>query len=130
MISVINLFEEETIYYVKHIDDGKPDVKTSIPPEKRSLKNLPRFANKKPMVRFQDWLELSKKNIGTKSSIYSYGWSPNGKCYGWSHRAIFGFYVGYVVKPDTIGNNTGKEFTIKTKEQAEEMAIKFAEDVS
>lgn len=65
---------------VPHID-GKSPIITTIPPEKRNTKNLPRFANGKAKVRFQDWLCLDKL-IGN-----SVGKSPNGKWYGWSHRA-------------------------------------------
>jgi hypothetical protein len=96
--------------------------KTNIPPEKRSFDNLPRYANKKPIVRFQDWLELDVKG--------NYGKSPNGKWYGWSHRAIYGFKPGDKIKKDTIGNNTGKEFILKNDKEAEKMAIAFAKDVS
>ena len=34
------------------------------------------------------------------------------------------------MKADTIGNDSKKEYEIKTKEQAEEAAKKFAKDVS
>lgn len=62
-------------------------------------------------------------------SVTSWGWSPNGKCYGWSHRAVYGFKIGDLIKSDTCGNESGKEYVIKTKEQAEEVAKNFVEDV-
>lgn len=103
---------------------------TDIPPEERTFKNHPRYANKKPKVRIQDWLEIDAKKRDPNHSVTSWGWAPNGKCYGWSHRAIYGFAVGDIIKPGDSGNETGKEYTIKTKEQAQEAALKFAESVS
>ena len=103
---------------------------TDIPPEERDFKNLPRYANKKPKVRFQDWLEINAQKLNPNHSVTSWGWSPNKKCYGWSHRAIHGFEIGEKVKSDTCGNESGKEYIIKTKEQAEEAAKNFAKDVA
>ncbi len=116
---------------------------TKIPPEERTLKNLPKYADGKNKVRFQDWLCL-KKPSDTQHSV---GKSPNGKYYGWSHRAIYGFKIGDIIKPGHIGNkyqyektfNNDEEFkkagnfkpyTIKTDEEAKEHAIRFAKDVS
>ena len=69
--------------YLNHIQENEFEIpmkdskikkfKTNIPPEKRTFKNLPRYSNKKPKVRFQDWLCL--KN--TSKSHYSVGQSPN-----------------------------------------------------
>lgn len=129
---------------------------TTIPPEERSLKNLPRFSNKLAKVNFTDWLGL--KGWG---SSHSTGRGTDNKFYGWSHRAIHGFYVGELIKSsDTIGNKYtyGKEidekyhrildkdgykaadiwreslpfepYTIKTEEEAKEHAERFARDVS
>jgi hypothetical protein len=103
---------------------------TDIAPEERTFKNLPRYANKDPKVRFQDWLEIDAKKRHPDHSVTSWGWAADGKCYGWSHRAVHGFKVGEIVKADTIGNDSKKEYEIKTKEQAEEAAKKFAKDVS
>jgi hypothetical protein len=106
-------------------------IKTTVPIEKRTLNNLPRYADKKPKVHFKDWMGIEGKPLGKDSTVHSYGKAEaDGKWYGWSHRAIYGFGVGDVVKPDTIGNSTGKEFTIKTDDQAKEVAIAFAKDVS
>jgi hypothetical protein len=116
---------------------------TKIPPEERTLKNLPRYANKKPKVRFQDWLCLKKPS----DTNYSVGKSPNGEYYGWSHRAMNSFKIGDIIKPGDIGNkyqygktfNNNEEYekagkfkpyTIKTDEEAKEHAIRFAKDVS
>ena len=132
-------------------------LKTDIPPEERTLKNLPRYANKKPKVRFQDWLML-KKPTGAK---YSVGRTPDGRYFGWSHRAIGEFYVGKEIKPGTIGNKYeyGKDvdrkyneiektrgseaaekwrkslakfkpYKIKTEKEALEHAERFSRDVS
>lgn len=69
------------------------------------------------------------------------------KWYGWSHRAIYGFGVGDVVKEDDLTSMSGytdeylKEhpekdrslpvgFTAKTLDDAKRMAIAFAESVA
>lgn len=106
-------------------------VKTDVPLEKRTLDNLPRYSDKKPKVHFKDWLGIKGIALGKDSTIHSYGKAESdGKWYGWSHRAIYGFGVGDIVKSDTIGNETGKEYTIKTDDQAKAAAIAFAKDVS
>ena len=107
---------------------------TDIPPEKRTFKNLPRYSDGTPKVKFQDWLlikgEGSKKNPNDTYSNNFYGKSDaDGKWYGWSHRAVYGFKVGDKIKKDTIGSG-GKEFIIKDEKQAKEMAIKFAKEVA
>lgn len=103
--------------------EGKNPIKTDIPPEKRTTKNLPRFATGKAKVRFQDWLCLDNL-IGN-----SVGKSSNGKWYGWSHRAMYGFGIGDKVKKGDCAYN-GKEYTIKTDAQAKQTAIDFADSVS
>jgi hypothetical protein len=104
---------------------------TDIPPEKRTFKNLPRDSNKKVKVRFQDWLLIKGEKLSPTSSVDSIGKSAaDGKWYGWSHRAVYGFKVGDKVKKNTIGNVRKKEYTIKTDAQAKEAAIRFADDVS
>lgn len=103
---------------------------TDIPPEKRDFKNLPRYANKKPKVRFQDWLEIDAKKLNPNHSVTSWGWDKANRCWGWSHRAVASFKIGDTLKLDTCGNESGKEYVIKTREQAEEAAKNFAEDVS
>lgn len=60
---------------------------TDIPPEKRTLKNIPKNSKGKNKVRFQDWLL-----IRTEPGHPGLGRSrANDKWYGWSHRAIHGF---------------------------------------
>ena len=102
-------------------------IKTEVPMEKRTLKNLPRYADKKPKVHFKDWMGM-KMCSDTKHSVAKA--EADGKYYGWSHRAIAGFAVGDKVTTDTGGNETGKEYTIKDEEQAKQTAINFAKDVS
>lgn len=129
---------------------------TKIKPKDRTLKNIPKYANKKPKVRFQDWLNLKKPS----EISHSVGKSSNGKWYGWSHRAIHGFKIGDIIKPGVIGNkfeygdkkndmynklyekNPKKAneylkklkqfdpYEIKSDDEAKEHAIRFAKDVS
>lgn len=84
----------------------------------------------------------------TNSGVCSIGFSEkDGKWYGWSHRAIYGFKVGDVVKK---GDCTAEEgfieeylkdhpeerralpvgFTAKTMDDARRMAVAFAASVS
>lgn len=134
-------------------------LKTNVPPEERTLKNLPRDSKKKAKVRFQDWLML--KGWGSQHST---GMAPNGYCYGWSHRAVGTFHVGKEIKSaDIIGNKytytkefqkkyweiekkhgmdaankwdkeerkrVFKPYTIKTLDEAKEHAERFAKDVA
>lgn len=105
-------------------------IKTDIPMEKRTLKNIPRYSDKKPKVNFKDWLGIKGEKISQDHDVESFGKAEaDGKYYGWSHRAIAGFGVGDVVKADTCGNTKG-EYTIKTDDQARQTAINFAKDVS
>ena len=126
---------------------------TDIPPEKRTFKNLPRYADKKPKCTFMAWLDL--KGNGSEGAK-----GCDGKYYGWSHRAVYGFGVGDVIKPGSIGNKhqyskesrdeynriydkegyeaadkwydsiTFDPYTIKTEQEAKEHAIRFGRDVS
>lgn len=129
--SIINkynsLFENsnETMYEVPLLK-GKGRLKTKIPPEKRTFKNIPKYSTGKNRVKFQDWLELydfvTNKNVAK---------SPNGKWYGWSHRAVYGFGIGDKIKKGDSGYEyLNKEYTIKTDDQAKEAAINFADSVS
>lgn len=99
----------------------KSNIKTNIPPEKRTFKNLPKYSTGKPKVRFQDWLEMEHRTHST-------GKGSDGKWYGWSHRAVFGFKVGDKIKKGDIVYE-GKEYTIETEQQAKEAAIRFAKGV-
>jgi hypothetical protein len=149
MISLIHLFEQEENsdgkYRVPMIEKEKnkklnPKTNrikifktskylfTDIKPEDRTFKNLPRYADKKPKVRFQDWLEIDTKKLNPNNSVTSWGWGADGKCYGWSHRAVAGFKIGDIVKSGNIASG-GKTFTLDTKEKVEEHAKAFAKDV-
>jgi len=127
--------------------------KTDIGPKDRSLDNLPRYADKNPKCTFQEWLGV--KGGGSDGSK-----GTDGKFYGWSHRAIWGFGVGDEIKPDHIGNkyqyskknqdkyndiwdNEGSDaadkfyksitfdpYTIRTEKDAKEHAIRFGRSVS
>jgi len=108
-------------------------IKTDVPIEKRTFKNLPRYANKTPKVHFKDWLGIKGQSLSKDSTVHSYGKAESdSKWYGWSHRAIYGFGVGDTVKAGTIGNDHegAKDFVIKTDDQAKDMAIAFAKDVA
>lgn len=104
---------------------------TDIPPGKRTFENLPRYTDKSSKVKFQDWLLIKPEKISPDHSVASFGKSDaDSKFYGWSHRAVYGFGIGDNMKSDTIGNSTGKEYTIKTNDQARQAAIVFAKSVS
>ena len=74
---------------------------TKVSPEKRTLKNIPKYADGKSKVRFQDWLGIEAEKQGFGKSKYDNSW------WGWSHRAIHGFKVGDKV----TGDNMGKKVT-------------------
>lgn len=101
---------------------GGKTITTSIPPNKRNLNNIPKYANGKDRIKFQDWLEM-------EDLTHSTGRGCDGRWYGWSHRAIFGFKIGDKIKKGDIAYN-GKEYTIKTDKQAKDAAFRFAESVS
>jgi hypothetical protein len=67
---------------------------TEVAPEDRTFDNLPRYKDGGAQVKFTDWLSI-KGNPGK---------GTDGKWYGWSHRAIYGFKPGDTVKPGDIGN--------------------------
>lgn len=107
-------------YEVPHIE-GKSPIKTNIPPEDRTMDNIPRFSTGKLKVKFQDWLGIKSGN--------GVGKSTNGKWYGWSHRAMYGFGIGDKIKKGDCAYN-GKEYTIKTEQQAKKAAERFSDSVS
>jgi len=102
-------------------------VKTDVPMVKRTLGNLPRYSDKRPKVHFKDWLGIKMDH---KAGCSVGKAESTGEWMGWSHRAIAGFKIGDTVKADTCGNETGKEYVIKTDDQARDAAIAFAKDVS
>lgn len=97
-------------------------VKTTIPPSKRTLDNLPCYADGKSKVRFQDWLEMDPVTHST-------GKGCDGKWYGWSHRALYGFKSGDKVKAGDVCYS-GKDFIIKDEADAKRQAERFAKSVS
>jgi len=118
-------------------------LKVDIPPEKRSFKNIPKYANGENKVRFQDWL-LIKTEKGYPCHGYS---EALGAWVGWSHRAVCSFKTGDEVKGDSLGKKveypklpTGEndwdnpiyepDFTIEDDDQARQVAIQFAQNVS
>lgn len=109
--------------------------KTDIPPEERTFKNIPRYANKKLICRFQDWLCIdgkggSKKSNGVTTPNY-YGKAANGEWVGWSHRAVYGFKAGMEIKKGHIAIKPGRSLPYKIKDEADAKwhAIKFAREV-
>lgn len=108
------------------------DVKLGrINPEDRTLENRPKYSNGKSKISIQKWLVLKKSPEYYKGlKDYSWGWSPNGRCYGWSHRAVNSFAAGDKITNDTIGNWKGGNWKIKTNEEAERMAKEFAKNVA
>ena len=114
---------------------------TNISPEERSFKNQPKYADGKPQVKFQDWLEIK-----TEPDKNNLGKAADGKWYGWSHRAIYGFKAGDQVTGDSGGKkvdypklpdgsldfDNGKyepDFVIKNDAHAREVAMTFADNV-
>jgi hypothetical protein len=81
---------------------------TKIKPEDRHFKNMPKYANGNGKSTFQEWL-------GIKGGSSGYGKAANGKWYGWSHRAVFGFKAGDKI----TGDNLGKKVTYANYTQAD-----------
>jgi len=115
---------------------------TDIAPKDRTFDNQPKYADGKPQVKFKDWLEIE-----TDAGKNNLGKGADGKWYGWSHRAVYGFKAGDKVTGDSGGKkvdypkfsngetdwDNGKyepDFTIKTDAQAKEVAARFADSVS
>jgi len=107
------------------------DSKKEIPKEKRTTKNIPRYATGKPKMPYHEWLGV--KGNGSKGY--------DGKYYGWSHRAIYGFGVGDNVTGDSMAHKDykwedsdkgikHKSYIIKTDDDAKKHAIRFMKAVS
>ena len=91
---------------------------------------------------------IKPEKLTPQSNVCSVGFcEKDQKWYGWSHRAIFGFGVGSIVKSgdctaesgwteEYLKENPGADmslpvgFQAKTLEDAKRMAIAFAESVS
>lgn len=114
---------EEKEWELSH-RSGKSKIKTTIAPENRSFKNLPTDSKNKPKIHFKEWLGIEGKG--------NYGKAANGKWYGWSHRAIYGFKEGEKIKGDSMGKrrSTDADFIIKDDKHAMEVAKIFADNVS
>lgn len=123
-------------------------MKTDIPPEKRSFKNIPKYATGKNKVDFKEWLMIQAEKRSPDHSVESIGKSEaDGKWYGWSHRAVYGFKKGDEIKGDSLGKkviypklpngefdwDNGKyepDFVISSDSHAKQVAATFAENVS
>lgn len=84
---------------------------------------------------------LKPELISKEHKVCSIGYCYNeNKWYGWSHRAMYGFGIGYIVlkgSSESITNECLKKdlsvpvgFKIKTLADAKKVAIAFATDVS
>lgn len=103
---------------------------TKVAPQDRTLKNIPKYADGRSKVDFKDWMQIKTIKSDDPDKISTVGKSDaDGKYYGWSHRAIYGFGVGDVVPADAEGNSSGKEYTIKTDDQALQAAKDFASEI-
>lgn len=95
---------------------------------------MPKYADGSSKVRFQDWLEIDTKPSMNSKRPGQWGWDKAGRCWGWSHRAIYSFKTGdEITAKDYVGRDIIKKevpFTIKSDKEAEEIAKAFAEDVS
>ena len=127
---LIEKYIGEGVYKVP-AKNNKKHIETTLPPEKRTLENIPKYSDGSSKVRFQDWLELERSpKLWPKLNDVSWGWGKNSRCYGWSHRGIGEFKVGDKVRRDTIGNDHDKEYTLETYKQVEEIAKKYAREVA
>lgn len=115
------LFESKVEYEVPHVS-GKSKLTTSIPPSDRTFKNLPKDSKGNAKVKFQHWLEMNPCSHGL-------GKGADGKWYGWSHRAVYGFGIGDKIKKGDVVYK-GKELTITSEKQAKEVAERFSDEVS
>ena len=137
-------------FKIETLGGGK--MRTKIKPSERSFKNIPKYSDGKNRVDFRKWLlikgEGSKKLENGMRTPHYYGKSEaDGKWYGFSHRAVYGFKIGdkitgksmakkviYSKDNDGIDNlDNGKyepDFTIKDDAHAKKVAIRFAENVS
>lgn len=118
-------YTKSETYEIPNIS-GKSMYKTSIPPAKRSFKNLPRNSSNKPQVHWRHWLMVKAEKMGYGKS------AATGEWYGWSHRAVHGFKPGDRIKGDNLGKKIilGPDFTIKDENHAKKVAIQFHRNVA
>lgn len=104
---------------------------TDIKPGDRSFDNLPRYADKKPKCHFKDWLCIKGERLESHSTVDSFGKAANGKWYGWSHRAVWGFLPGDEIKEGSIAYDEKRQvpYKIKDDNDAKWHAMKFASEV-
>lgn len=88
------------------------------------------FRWKWPFIRRGPAIEYFERRR-EDSNVVSVGYSPTRqKWYGWSHRAIFGFGVGYEVKEgDITEGRYPPGYVVRTFDDARKMAEAFAEGV-
>ncbi len=112
--------------YQSLIEKSLPD----IAPEKRTLKNMPKYSTGKSKMSPGEWLKVSNG-----------GRAANGSYYGWSHRAIAGFKTGDNVSGDSMAHKdykwgddetgtTHDSYKIKDDADAKAHAIRFMKAVS
>lgn len=78
-----------------------------------------------------DKLGIAPELATPNHTVCSVGYSTkDGKWWGWSHRACFGFSIGDSMKEGDCGYNPTKNQTANTLEQARVLAVDFAESVS
>lgn len=72
------------------------------------------------------------QSYGKDEGTASIGFCPSqNKWYGWSHRAICGFGIGFIVEEGMCQDGTLPiGFEVKTLEDSKRVAISFAESVS
>ncbi len=95
---------------------------TDIKPSERTFKNQPRYADGKPKVTFQQWLEIK-----TEPDL-RIGKGADGKWYGWSHRAVYGFKTGDKITGDNLGKKVKYPKYTKADLEAEQAAAKPGEN--
>ena len=93
--------------------------------------------NQKKIAKQFGITEFDRAQVG--SATYTVGFSPTRKkWYGWSHRAVFGFGVGDVVKKGDVIAKGGEfappsaldvGFTAKSMDDAKRIAAVFADAV-
>jgi hypothetical protein len=133
-MGIRNYLINEQEFEVKNLH-GKV-LKTKIKPKDRTYKNIPKYSDGKNRVDFKEWLQIKGEGGGKNSNEtirpHTYGKSyANGKWYGWSHRAIYGFAIGDKIKGDVLAKQkeSDPDFIIKTENDAKKAAITFANNV-
>jgi len=121
---------------------------TKIKPSDRTFKNIPKYADGKAKVTFQNWLLIKGEKRQPGHNNNSIGKSEAlGAWVGWSHRAVCAFKAGDKITGNSLAKkveypklsngetdwDNGKyeaDFTIKDDAHAKQVAITFADNVS